>query len=259
MGTLRLLTINTHKGFSWMNLRFVLHELRRAIRSVKADVVFLQEVVGENVRRAESVTDWPDGPHHEFLAEAFWPHHAYGKNAVYRHGHHGNAILSSHPIVRSEKVDISTNRFEQRGLLCCEMAVEGWQQPLYCVCVHLGLTAHSRRKQLRALRRYIDDTVPADAPVSVAGDFNDWTGVNVRRFAASMGLIDVASMVRRRKRATFPAWRPVLALDRVYVRGLEPVAAEVLHGGVWGKLSDHAALCVDVDVDGICPESIPME
>ncbi len=34
-----------------------------------------------------------------FLADEIWPHFAYGKNAIYSAGHHGNAILSKHPIL----------------------------------------------------------------------------------------------------------------------------------------------------------------
>ncbi|CAI8878474.1 hypothetical protein EMIT0P253_360006 [Pseudomonas sp. IT-P253] len=41
-----VLTINTHKGFTALNRRFILPELREAVRSVSADVVFLQEVHG---------------------------------------------------------------------------------------------------------------------------------------------------------------------------------------------------------------------
>ena len=44
--TLRVLTVNTHKGFAFLNRRFVLRELREAVRSVGADLVFLQEVQG---------------------------------------------------------------------------------------------------------------------------------------------------------------------------------------------------------------------
>ena len=37
-----VLTVNTHKGFTALNRRFILPELREAVRSVSADVVFLQ-------------------------------------------------------------------------------------------------------------------------------------------------------------------------------------------------------------------------
>lgn len=35
-----VLTVNTHKGFTALNRRFILPELREAVRSVSADVVF---------------------------------------------------------------------------------------------------------------------------------------------------------------------------------------------------------------------------
>ena len=44
--SLHILTVNTHKGFSPLNRRFVLPELREAVRTLGADVVFLQEVLG---------------------------------------------------------------------------------------------------------------------------------------------------------------------------------------------------------------------
>jgi len=49
---LRVLTVNTHKGFTALNRRFILPELREAVRSTSADLVFLQEVVGEHERHS---------------------------------------------------------------------------------------------------------------------------------------------------------------------------------------------------------------
>ena len=43
-----VLTINTHKGFTAFNRRFILPELREAVRTVGADIVCLQEVMGEH-------------------------------------------------------------------------------------------------------------------------------------------------------------------------------------------------------------------
>ena len=42
----KVLTVNIHKGFTFFNRKFMLHELREAVRSVASDVVFLQEVHG---------------------------------------------------------------------------------------------------------------------------------------------------------------------------------------------------------------------
>ena len=36
--SVRVLTVNTHKGFTPLNRRFILHELREAVRSVSADI-----------------------------------------------------------------------------------------------------------------------------------------------------------------------------------------------------------------------------
>ena len=40
--SLKVMTVNTHKGFTALNRKFILPELREAVRTVGADVVFLQ-------------------------------------------------------------------------------------------------------------------------------------------------------------------------------------------------------------------------
>ena len=50
---LRVLTLNIHKGYTALNTRFMLHELRDAIRETGADLVFLQEVQGEHRAKAD--------------------------------------------------------------------------------------------------------------------------------------------------------------------------------------------------------------
>jgi len=49
---MKVLTVNTHKGFTAFNRRFILPELREAVRSTGADLVFLQEVLGEHEKHA---------------------------------------------------------------------------------------------------------------------------------------------------------------------------------------------------------------
>ncbi len=50
---IKVLSYNVHKGFCASNRRFLLDEIRDNIRQVDADLVFLQEVVGENQRHAQ--------------------------------------------------------------------------------------------------------------------------------------------------------------------------------------------------------------
>src|SRR5690606_18707404 len=59
MPSIAVLTLNAHMGFNLVNRRFVLPELREAIRAVSADVVFLQEVMGEHALHAARVPGWP--------------------------------------------------------------------------------------------------------------------------------------------------------------------------------------------------------
>ena len=66
---LTVLTVNTHKGFTSFNRRFMLHELRTALRTAAPDVVFLQEVLGEHQGHAERHKTWPPGSQYEFLAD----------------------------------------------------------------------------------------------------------------------------------------------------------------------------------------------
>src|SRR4051812_49407405 len=107
---IRVLSYNIHKGFSAGNRQFVLNRIRTAIRDIHADLVLLQEVLGQHDKHGQLIENGPIRPQFEFLADSIWPHYAYGKNAVYTSGHHGNAILSKSPFSFWENLDISTNR-----------------------------------------------------------------------------------------------------------------------------------------------------
>jgi endonuclease/exonuclease/phosphatase family metal-dependent hydrolase len=241
--TLHVGTYNIHKGFSAFNRRLVIHELRDHLRALKADLLFLQEVQGGHDRHAKKFENWPAQPQHEFLADSNWTDFAYGRNAVYDAGHHGNAILSRFPIARWDNEDISEHRYEHRGMLHCEIAPPGWDQALHCVCVHLGLLARHRNRQLRAVRERIERVVPPDAPLVIAGDFNDWRRHAHVELAQPLGLKEVFEHANGGLPArSFPSNKPMFCLDRIYVRGFDIKNARVHHGHTWARISDHAAL-----------------
>jgi endonuclease/exonuclease/phosphatase family metal-dependent hydrolase len=239
---LHIATYNIHKGFSHFNRRMMIHELREHLRMLGADIIFLQEVQGQHRHHAARHEDWPEEPQYEFLADEVWHDYAYARNAVYDHGHHGNAILSRFPILRAENEDISAHGLERRGMLHCEIELPGAQAPLHCICAHLGLGERGRRQQVGALIERLHREVPGGAPVVVAGDFNDWRNLAGRRLAESLGLREALADHWGRPARSFPSAFPLLRLDRIYVRGFEVTHTEVHRGRSWRRLSDHAAL-----------------
>jgi len=241
--TLNVLTMNMHMGFGFLNRRFILPELRDAVRSVSADVVFLQEVHGEQQNHAQKVKNWPTTSQYEFLADSMWNAFAYGRNAVYPHGHHGNALLSKYPIVRHENLDISIHGTEERGLLHCVLDVPHFGE-VHAICVHLGLKEVHRQQQL-ALMADLVSSLPADAPVIIAGDFNDWR-LKADAALSSTGLREVFVESFGAPAKSFPARFPLLRLDRIYVRNVQARAPKVLSNRPWSHLSDHAPLAVEV-------------
>ena len=240
--TLHVATYNIHKGFSQFNRRMMVHELRDRLRQLAPDIVFLQEVQGLHLGHVERHSNWPEEPQHEFLADQFWTNTAYGRNVIYDHGHHGNAILSRFPILTAHNQDVTRLRFERRGLLHCAIDVADQQHPLHCVCVHLSLFGRSRRKQMEALAARLEEWVPQNAPLIIAGDFNDWRNRADKLLIDRLALTEVFGGVAGRPPKSFPSTLPVFRLDRIYVRGFTISHTEVHCGEPWSRISDHAAL-----------------
>lgn len=257
-------TLNIHKGFSPLNAHVMVHELRDHLRRLNPDILFLQEVQGEHSGHAARHRNWPAAAQHEFLAENFWLQSAYGRNVAHQLGHHGNAILSRFPIEKAHNQDVTQLRFERRGMLHCTLrlpsadAADGAGEALHCVCVHLSLFGRSRRAQMGELADYLEANIAADAPLIVAGDFNDWRNRADELLARRLGLAEVfaggaGNTARQRPARSFPAALPIFRLDRIYVRGFGVVAADVHFDAPGLRLSDHAALAATLARSGSKP------
>ncbi len=240
---LRVVTYNIHKGLTGFARRPRIQHVRDGLQTVDADIVFLQEVQDRNDRLVAAALFDPDYTQLNYLATDAYPHSVYGRNAVYDHGHHGNAILSRHPILMSENLDISDHRFEQRGLLHAVADVHGIEAHL--ICVHFGLFARSRARQAEALVERVRNVVPADAPLVIAGDFNDWNHRLDALICNTLGALE-ASHARGSRLHTFPSHMPWWQLDRIYVRGFEIERARVLTGRDWAQRSDHVPLVAEL-------------
>ena len=245
---LKILTYNIHKGFSTGN-SYALHRVRDALYELNPDLIFLQEVIGENRRHQDRVKDWPKSDQAQFIAENIFTHSIYGKNAVYEDGHHGNAILSQHPVKQWRNYDISINRFERRGVLHAAVDIGGLHN-LHLMCLHIDLLEGNRLKQMDHLVRLINSEVPEHEPLIVAGDFNDWTRSAEEYLLEKVHLHEAHCLHQGRPARTFPAFWPLLPLDRIYVRGFDVLSCEVLQAQPWPKFSDHLPVTAELFIKG---------
>lgn len=237
----RVLSLNIHKGFAIGPKRLILSRIRDLLRSSKADIVFLQEVVGVNTRHENQLTNWPAESQLEYLADSVWTHHAYGKNAIYQHGHHGNAILSALPFEHYENVDVSVQRFSQRGFLHGQIA-----NNVHMICIHLGLFEKERSRQIAQLITYVQRTIPKHAALIIAGDFNDWRKNAHRQLTHRLRLKEAHENMFGDCAKTFPAFCPLLKMDRIYLRGFKITQCQNITGKHWRDFSDHRALIADI-------------
>ena len=244
---LTVMTVNIHKGFTTFNRKFMLPELRDAVRKVGADVVLLQEVLGTHKGgQGKKFLHWPETPHYAFMADSIWPHNAYGQNVVYPKGDHGNAVMSKFPIVHYQNHDVSLPGPEKRGLLHCVLRVPGQVLDVHVICVHLGLSESHREQQLDLLCEMVRSEVPDNAPLVVGGDFNDWRCRANDFLQREIGLHEVFVNAYGEPAKTFPSRFPFLCLDRIYVRNASVHLPVVLPRKPWSHLSDHAPLVAEI-------------
>jgi endonuclease/exonuclease/phosphatase family metal-dependent hydrolase len=101
-------------------------------------------------------------------------------------------------------------------------------------------------QQLDLLCDIVRGEVPGDAPLIVAGDFNDWRRRAHHVLEREVGLKEVFVSAYGEAAKTFPARFPVLSLDRIYVRNASVHLPVVLPRRPWSHLSDHAPLAAEI-------------
>ena len=255
--SLKVLTYNIHKGFDRYNRDFVLHRIKEQLQSAEVDVVLLQEIQGRHFHHENRISSWPEVSQFEFLADSIWPHFAYGKNAIYRKGHHGNAILSKFNISEWSNLNLSRFTRASRSLLHgrIELPVENGQT-VHLLCAHLDLIGFERKRQLRELKAYFDNNIDSDEAVILGGDFNDWNGTLGKALENQLGMREVFRDEHGHYAKTFPSHYPILRMDRIYYRGIDLIESECLGRRPWSELSDHLPLYARFDL-GQSPALLP--
>ncbi|QDT14762.1 hypothetical protein CA12_08410 [Alienimonas californiensis] len=158
---IRVLTYNIHHG-EGADGRIDLERIAGVILATEADVVLLQEV-DVKTQRADGVDQAKE------LARLTRMHSAFGANLPYSGGQYGNAILSRHPILRSENHALPAGGSEPRGVLVAQVNVPGCG-----VCRVLSThwdhrSAENRLASANALRTLVEEWTE---PAILGGDLN---------------------------------------------------------------------------------------
>ena len=87
------------------------------------------------------------------------------------------------------------------------------------------------------------------APLIIAGDFNDWRRGAFNYMERKLELKEIYKVLEGKHAKTYPALYPTLKIDRIYYRGLRPLSGKILNEQCWKKLSDHLPLYATFAVD----------
>lgn len=237
---LRVLTYNVHKCIGGVDRRYEPERVIGTIQHYDPDIVLLQEVddQAERSRFHRQVDLLGDGLH--------LPHRAFYPNVQLRNGgHYGNAVLSRFPIAASQNIDLSIPLKKRRSVLHarCRVPVRGTDRTVHIYNMHLGLAGFERGMQLRRfLGSHPFTSLHHRTPILVGGDLNDVWGTLGTKFLEPAGFRRTGGPIK-----TFPAFRPVRALDAIFVRGeVEPGRCFHARVELARSASDHLPLIAEV-------------
>lgn len=233
---LRVATYNIHRAVG-RDRRRDPARIAAVIRELDADLIGLQEV------------DWhpePGAAHSQFGYLAHLPGYraVAGPNLRDHRGHYGNLLLSRLPLGRIARPDLSQPGREPRGAIDVDIAGHGVR--LRVIVTHLGLGLRERWRQAVRLR----DLVAARPalPTLLLGDFNDW-------LPGSPTLRPLLRLCQAAARpAGFPAFFPVLALDRILARACGAPLVIRPHGTPLARrASDHLPIVCEIHPAAVSP------
>ena len=227
---LSVATYNVHRwaGVTGGN-RFEPARASAVIEELDADMIALQEVL-RPFASADPL---------ERLATRLNMSVAFVVTRVHKRGELGNAILSRHPITSVFSLDLSVGRFERRSAIATEFHDQS--HPFSIVSTHLALVDRSRSLQVESLL----DHPRLQGPVVLLGDLNAWRNCKATR------ALDRALPAEHHNLAwpaTFPASRPLLALDRIYARGGKVTEVHAHLSPEAKRASDHLPVVARIEL-----------
>ena len=206
--------------------------VRHALASVDFDVFCLQEV-GWQQRRGTREFD-----QFKHLADEIKGHH-YQSLTKTRGAQFGNFIISRYPLEAAQTVKLGRRWGIPRCLQIADMVLP--KKRITVMNTHLGLDPLERLKQMNRIADYV--RADPDQPRILCGDFN-----TLRNGAA---IKDLGKLFAYRSSSrTFPARRPALQLDRIFVTGLGRCLREgILRDDRFREASDHLPVYARFDIE----------
>ena len=224
---IRLASYNIHLGIG-RDGQFSPERIAAVIGEMDADVVALQEVS----------FGVPGFDMLHYLSSACGMTAIAGPTLVTSAGEYGNAILTNLAVVEVRRWDLSVARCEPRGAIDARVSHNG--QALRIIATHLGLRPAERRRQIRQLLEIIE--TDRRHPTVLAGDVNEWFlwGRPLRWMHRHFQHTPAP--------ATFPAGRPLFALDRIWVEPRRAMQQVVAHASTTARIaSDHLPIVASID------------
>ena len=151
----------------------------------------------------------------------------------------GNAVLSRYPVSDVRHLDLAVGAYEPRGALDVRVDV-GLDHRLRVIATHLGLRPRERREQVRRIIAAVERDSPH--PTLLMGDVNEWYlwGRPLRWLHAHFREVPAAPR-------TFPAQRPLFALDRIWFSPTGAVRRVARHRSTLTRVaSDHLPLVAEL-------------
>lgn len=221
-------TYNVHRGRPPAGL-FRPEGIARVIAEIRPDLIALQEAQ-HYLRRDAPMLD------ESHLAQECGLRSLRLHDRPREQGWRSNLVLIRRDAaVLRPPVGLRIGGMEPRGAIMAELDL-GWG-PFRVIATHLSLGAARRRRQASALLEAMEGAHGAQLPTILLGDLNEW-----RPGASALGVLEPVFGTPPQV-PTFPAFRPLLSLDRIMAHGATLAGPPEAHDTPLARrASDHLPL-----------------
>lgn len=222
-------TYNIHGGFG-LDGRFDGGRTLAAIRSLRADIVALQEVDSRGAHSSRNLFIEIEKSLNAQVVVA--------PTLTQSDGDYGNMLASRWPVRHADVINLSVSGREPRNIISAVVELPD-NRRLRVLATHLGLNRQERRYQAGIIAELLDrDTL---TPTIMLGDLNEW-----RRSGPVSRLLS-QHLVPAGVAATYPTRLPLWPLDRIWCSSPKLLRnARVVKSPLTRITSDHFPVVADL-------------